>query len=87
MSTPTRIIRVENNPQKIRESGLLQQYGYEIVTKEGETYLSPNQTDGGRDNQTELLTQMVDLGYNLSISGISGERVDCRYVVRALFQG
>jgi hypothetical protein len=46
MSTSTTIIRVENNPQKIRESGLLQQYGYEIVTEEGETYLAPKQTDG-----------------------------------------
>jgi hypothetical protein len=88
MSTSTTTIRVENNPQKRRESGLLQQYGYEIVTEEGETYLSPKQTDGGRDNnQAELLTQMVDLGYNISISGISGDRVNCRDVVRALLQG
>ncbi|KAJ5543915.1 hypothetical protein N7494_005194 [Penicillium frequentans] len=78
MSTSTATIRVENNPQKIRESGLLQQYGYEIVTKEGETYLSPTQTDGEKDNRTQLLTRMVDLGYNLTLSG---EHVCCRYVM------
>ncbi|KAF7596107.1 hypothetical protein BBP40_003369 [Aspergillus hancockii] len=71
------MICIKDNVNKLTQDGLLDQYGYEFLHKDGKTYIVPTPNSNSQWDYTALMDLMAKLGYKL---WWEGRQLSCQYM-------